>query len=62
LQPWRFLHHHAKNERAANDISSTYKTALFIDRANRHSTAKTLGLIYFMGERRYPSAPNVTRR
>jgi hypothetical protein len=30
------------------------RTALFIDGANLHSTAKTLGLIYFMGERRYP--------
>jgi hypothetical protein len=43
-------------------VSSADRTALFIDRANLHSTAKTLGLIYFMGERRYPSAPEVTRR
>jgi len=49
------------NERQMT-VFSANRTALFIDGANLHSTAKTLGLIYFMGERRYPSAPNVTRR
>jgi hypothetical protein len=34
-------------------VFSANRTALFIDGANLHSTAKTLGLIYFMGERRY---------
>jgi hypothetical protein len=43
-------------------VFSANRTALFMDGTHLHSTAKTLGLIYFMGERRCPSAPDVTRR
>jgi hypothetical protein len=35
-------------------VFSANRTALFIDGANLSSTAKTLELIYLMGERRYP--------
>jgi hypothetical protein len=42
-----FLHRHAKTNERQMTVFSAYRTALFIDGANLHSTAETLEQIYF---------------